>query len=237
METKKVIYLTTYLNKNLSEELCLPYYSAGLKKKNQLLEILKDDFFSTDIIFVTSFSRFHKFFSKPFTDKVNTHSIYFPLFFFPPFFNYIINPFFVLLTLLRLNRTKKVDFLILYNAVFENVIVAFFFKKILRKNVKIIIQYEDSFIYNSKGMKKYLNIFSHKLAEYIANGAIINSNNIRRIFKSKFYFLFRGIINPTLKNNNLFYYLKLSIVFISPCEKYFSSIQYQLISIKKLSSN
>jgi hypothetical protein len=203
MNIKKVVYLTTYLNKNLSEKVGLPYYPAGLKKKDQLLEILKVDYFSTDIIFVTSFSRFHKFYSKPFKAKVNTHNIYFPFFFYFPFLNYIINPIFVLIKLLRLNRTKKIDYLVLYNTVFENVIVAFIFKKLLRKNVKIIIQYEDSFIYNTKGIKKYLNIFSHKLAEYIANGAIINSNNLRRVFKNKFYFLFRGILNPISKNNNL----------------------------------
>ena len=193
MENKKIIYLTTYLDESLSKRLALPFFPAGLKKKKQLIELLNISGYISEIIFVSSFSRFSKLYSKPFNFKQNKNNFHFPLFFYFPILNYLFNPIFVLFKLLKLNKEKKIDFLILYNSVYENVLAVLIFKKILRINTKVIIQFEDGWISNSTGFRKLIYYFSHRIGEFVADAAIVNSNNMTNVFSSNKYFLFRGI--------------------------------------------
>ena len=193
MQNKKIIYLTTYLDESLSKRLALPFFPAGLKKKKQLIELLNISGYISEIIFVSSFSRFSKLYSKPFNFKQNKNNFHFPLFFYFPILNYLFNPIFVLFKLLKLNKEKKIDFLILYNSVYENVLAVLIFKKILRINTKVIIQFEDGWISNSTGFRKLIYYFSHRIGEFVADAAIVNSNNMTNVFSSNKYFLFRGI--------------------------------------------
>ena len=193
MENKKIIYLTTYLDESLSKRLALPFFPAGLKKKKQLIELLNISGYISEIIFVSSFSRFSKLYSKSFNFKQNKNNFHFPLFFYFPILNYLFNPIFVLFKLLKLNKEKKIDFLILYNSVYENVLAVLIFKKILRINAKVIIQFEDGWISNSTGFRKLIYYFSHRIGEFVADAAIVNSNNMTNVFSSNKYFLFRGI--------------------------------------------
>ena len=193
MENKKIIYLTTYLDESLSKRLALPFFPAGLKKKKQLIELLNISGYISEIIFVSSFSRFSKLYSKSFNFKQNKNNFHFPLFFYFPILNYLFNPIFVLFKLLKLNKEKKIDFLILYNSVYENVLAVLIFKKILRINTKVIIQFEDGWISNSTGFRKLIYYFSHRIGEFVADAAIVNSNNMTNVFSSNKYFLFRGI--------------------------------------------
>ena len=193
MENKKIIYLTTYLDESLSKRLALPFFPAGLKKKKQLIELLNISGYISEIIFVSSFSRFSKLYSKPFNFKQNKNNFHFPFFFYFPILNYLFNPIFVLFKLLKLNKEKKIDFLILYNSVYENVLAVLIFKKILRINTKVIIQFEDGWISNSTGFRKLIYYFSHRIGEFVADAAIVNSNNMTNVFSSNKYFLFRGI--------------------------------------------
>lgn len=193
MENKKIIYLTTYLDESLSKRLALPFFPAGLKKKKQLIELLNISGYISEIIFVSSFSRFSKLYSKSFNFKQNKNNFHFPLFFYFPILNYLFNPIFVLFKLLKLNKEKKIDFLILYNSVYENVLAVLIFKKILRINTKVIIQFEDGWVSNSTGFRKLIYYFSHRIGEFVADAAIVNSNNMTNVFSSNKYFLFRGI--------------------------------------------
>jgi len=193
LENKKIIYLTTYLDESLSKRLALPFFPAGLKKKKQLIELLNISGYISEIIFVSSFSRFSKLYSKSFNFKQNKNNFHFPLFFYFPILNYLFNPIFVLFKLLKLNKEKKIDFLILYNSVYENVLAVLIFKKILRINTKVIIQFEDGWVSNSTGFRKLIYYFSHRIGEFVADAAIVNSNNMTNVFSSNKYFLFRGI--------------------------------------------
>ena len=193
MENKKIIYLTTYLDESLSKRLALPFFPAGLKKKKQLIELLNISGYISEIIFVSSFSRFSKLYSKSFNFKQNKNNFHFPLFFYFPILNYLFNPIFFLFKLLKLNKEKKIDFLILYNSVYENVLAVLIFKKILRINTKVIIQFEDGWVSNSTGFRKLIYYFSHRIGEFVADAAIVNSNNMTNVFSSNKYFLFRGI--------------------------------------------
>ena len=199
MNSKEIIYLTTFLDESLSNRLALPFFPAGLKKKKQFIKLLNQSGFSSVIVFVSSFSRLTKFYSKPFSFKKNKNTFHFSFFFYFPILNYLFNPIFVLIKLLKLDKQKKINVLILYNSVYENVLAVVIFKKILRKNCKVIIQFEDGLVFNSYGFRKLIYYISHKLGEFVADAAIINSNNMTNVFSSKKYFLFRGVTE--LKEN------------------------------------
>jgi len=192
MKKYNIVYLTTYIDKNLEKKILLPYTSAGLNKKNEMLELLKD--YNVNIIFVSIFTRLSKVFIRSFKKQVNDSILHIPFFTKLPLMNYLINPLFITYELFKLNKKKKIECIILYNSVYENVIPSYIFK-LFNKNVKIIIQYEDGWSISTSGIKGLIYKFSHKVGEYISSAAIINSTTFKEIFHVDNYFVFRGNIS------------------------------------------
>lgn len=194
---KNIVYLTTYLNSDISRDLDLPFSSAGLKKKNQLIDLLIP-LSCIEVIFVSSFTRIDRFASMPKSIFCNGVRVNFPVVFYFLGLNYILNPVFTALKLLEINRRNSIDIVICYNAVYESIVSAFIYTKIFRKKAKIIVQYEDGFIYNTSFFKRGIMYFAHILAENTAHSAIINSRRIKEVFRVRDYFIFRGFSTSTV---------------------------------------
>ena len=180
------------MEEELSDQFSLPYVPAGLKKKNSLIKCLSSH--TVNVIFVSIFSRIPGRLFGGFVKNTKLVKIHVPWFTtFPPF-NYILNPLLSFLKILKLHRKRKIDFLILYNCVYENVIPGFFAKHLLR--IKIIIQYEDGWAKEDKGFfKNILYRCSHKIAYSIADGLIANSKTFLEIFPLRHHAIFRGGID------------------------------------------
>jgi len=214
MKKYNIVYVTTYIDKEISEKIKLPYSVAGLKKKNELLEILGKNH-NIKILFTTMFSRIREPIIKPFEKKIsNNIKITIPFYFKFPVLNFIFNPILTFMELRKIYKKKKIDYIILYNCVYENVFPVYLFYKCYP--VKIICQYEDGWIMSSKGFKKYLHYFSHKLAEKISNSIIVNSTKFLEIFDCNNSFVFRGNMKEEiLENNNHKFDRRFNILFSS----------------------
>ena len=188
MKKHNILYICTYLDENLSNRYHLEYVSAGLKKKNSMLKALRDH--NVDIIFVSMFTKFPGKIFRPGTYKSKDAKVYIPVFTTIPFMNYLINPLFTFVKILSFCKKRKIDRIIFYNCVYENVL-ALFFVKLLCK-VKIICEYEDGWIVEDKGVKNILYLFAHKVGFFISDAVITNSSSLLEIFPKKKYMIFRG---------------------------------------------
>jgi glycosyltransferase involved in cell wall biosynthesis len=186
-----IAYLTTYLDDRLSKAFSLPYSIAGQKKKDGMIEILKDH--CVTIFFVSMFSRVPgKLFSRSLYRK-NRNTIIIPGFFTIPIINYLFNPLSTTCSLVNAHKKRPIDIIIMYNCTYESAIPSFFMHLIFR--VKIVCQYEDGWIFTQKGLKRFIYIVSHFIAQKISNGVIINTINFLDIFPKKNFLIFRGSIN------------------------------------------
>lgn len=191
MKKYNIVYLTTYINQDISIKINLPYTGAGLKKKQQVLDILSDH--NVQVVFVSMFSRLKKVFVKPFVEKIyNNTTLRVPFFTKMPFLNYIINPLMTFIELIKIQKEENIDYIVLYNCVYENVIPAYFMYKLY--GTKVICQYEDGWTISSKGYKKIIYKLSHYIAEKMSIGVIVNSTTFLDIFHKKNYLVFRGNI-------------------------------------------
>jgi len=217
---ESIIYLTTYIDRNLSSNLGLPYSPAGLKKKNYLLELLDD--YNRLVVSTPMFSKIKGRFYKLFVVKKERNlTIIFPTFTTIPILNYLLNPIFTFVIIKKLLKKYKVAFFVTYNCSFENVIPLYFLYK-TDNHINVICQYEDGFIMYKKGFKKFLYKLAHKLAYKMTRGVIINSMNMLNIFPKENYFLFYGNVEnkeyslENLENDAL---EKVKILFASTLDK------------------
>ncbi len=187
-----IVYLCTYLNDELSHRFNLPFVPSGLKKKNSLIKSLAAH--NVQVVFVSIFSQIPGRIFRGFIANNKLVKLSVPWFTTIPLINYLLNPIFVFYKIKRLNNSRKIDFLILYNCVYENVIPAIFAKYLFK--TKIIVQYEDGWIREDKGfLKNILYRGSHSLAQRIASGLLTNSKTFLDIFSSPKHCLFRGSVD------------------------------------------
>lgn len=186
-----IIYLCTYLDEELSARFGLNYAPAGLKKKQCIVRALANH--HVEIVFVSAFTRFMGRVFRGFSSNKDSTTIHVPWFTTIAFLNYLLNPVFVFLKILKLNRKQKVDSLILYNCVYENTVPALLAKKLL--GIRVIVQYEDGWVVENHGIKNVLFRISHKTALKISDGLIANSKNFLELFPKNNFLLFRGSVS------------------------------------------
>jgi hypothetical protein len=189
MKSLNIVYLTTYIDEELENSLGLPFFPAGLSKKQQLISILSDH--TVSVVFVSMFTRMRLRGGNNLDRRLSPHAnLVVPYFFMLPVLNYIINPIITYKTLVKLWREQEVDCIILYNCVFENSVPVYFFNKIYK--TKVVCQYEDGWVVSGKWTKLWLYKLSHNLINKISSGVIANSRNFLEIVNNKKYFIFRG---------------------------------------------
>lgn len=186
-----ILYICTYLDENISERFGFKYASAGLRKKNCMIKALGDH--EVEVVFVSIFSKIAgKLF--PSQKYTNEHAkIIIPCFTTIPLLNYILNPLLTFFALLKICNDKKIDFIILYNCVYENVLPVLFLKLFWKG--KVICQYEDGFIFENRGIKNILFAVSHRLGHFVSDALISNSTTFLDIFPKQDHMLFRGSID------------------------------------------
>ena len=213
-----ILYICTYIDANISKKYGLKYESAGLKKKNCMLKALGDH--DVEVVFVSIFS---KIAGKIFSSQKHTNEhvkINIPWFTTIPLLNYVLNPLMAFFALLNICNNKKIDFIILYNCVYENVLPVLFLKLFWKG--KVICEYEDGFIFEKRGIKNILFTLSHRQGHFISDGLISSSATFLEIFPKRNHMLFRGSIDrltelpPDEKKHGCD---KINVVFASSIDK------------------
>jgi len=198
-KVNKIIYLTTYLDQDLSKEFDMAHSEAGLIKKNQLIRVLEKNF-DLKLVFTAVFTRIPGKIIPVNIVPLSQHtSLHIPCILTVPILNYIINPFSVFLTIRNLIKNdKSATTIIIYNLTYENVMPALLLK--LFFNVLIITQYEDGINPNFGPMKKFIARFVEKVGLKITSTFITNSRVAIKKFEEKGFFLFRGVCDKVQRS-------------------------------------